>query len=100
MFKVITRNYSAEFERWTDALDAANALKPECKNWLQDIRIFDGDDLVWIYSRLHRYPQYIGAGTYNRLARLFIFEAMLEEELKQAAKQETQENQNQDNQMS
>lgn len=84
MFKVTTRNYSEEFERWTDALEAANALKPKCKSWLQDIRVFDGDDLVWIYSRLHRYPQYIGAGTYDRLARLFIFEAMLEEELKES----------------
>ncbi|MBF2076116.1 MAG: hypothetical protein IGS50_20475 [Synechococcales cyanobacterium C42_A2020_086] len=83
MFKVVTRNYSQSFERWTDALEAANALRPRC-NWLQDIRIFDGDDLVWIYSRLHLYPQYIGAGTYNRLARLFIFEAMLEQELAEA----------------
>jgi hypothetical protein len=83
MFKVITLDYSEQFERWTDALEAANALKPTC-NWLQDIRIFDGDDLIWVYSRLHRYPQYIGPGTYDRLARLFIFEAMLEEELKEA----------------
>lgn len=82
MFKVVTRDYSQEFERWTDALEAANALKPKCKSLLQDVRIFDNDELIWIYSRSHRYPQYIGAGTYDRLARLFIFEAMLEEELK------------------
>jgi hypothetical protein len=81
MFKVVTRNYSEAFERWTDALNAANALKPQCKSWLQDIRIFDGEELIWLYSRLHRYPQYIGPGTYDRLARLFIFETMLEEEL-------------------
>lgn len=87
MFKVVTRDYSQEFERWTDALEAANAQKPKCKSLLQDIRIFDGEELIWIYSRLHRYPQYIGAGTYDRLARLFIFEAMLEEELKEAAKE-------------
>jgi hypothetical protein len=89
MFKVITRNYSEQFERWTDALEAANALRPQC-NWLQDIRIFDEDDLVWVYSRLHRYPQYIGPGTYNRLARLFIFEAMLEEELRAESATEAQ----------
>jgi hypothetical protein len=82
MFKVVSRDYSQEFERWTDALNAANELKPTCKNWLQDIRIFDGSDLIWVYSRSHHYPQYIGAGTYDRLARLFLFETMLEEELK------------------
>jgi hypothetical protein len=81
MFKVVTPGYSEAFERWTDALNAANALKPKCKSWFQDIRILDGESLVWVYSRLHRYPQYIGAGTYDRLARLFIFEAMLEAEL-------------------
>jgi hypothetical protein len=74
-FKVATRGYSEEFERWTDALNAANALKPTCKSWLQDIRIFAGEELVWIYSRSHRYPQYVGAGNYDRLARLFILEA-------------------------
>lgn len=89
MFKVVTRDYSQEFERWTDALEAANVRKPKCKSLLQDIRIFDGEELIWIYSRLHRYPQYIGAGTYDRLARLFIFEAMLEEELKAEESKET-----------
>jgi hypothetical protein len=79
-FKVATRGYSEEFERWTDALNAANALKPKCKSWLQDIRIFAGEELVWIYSRSHRYPQYVGAGNYDRLARLFILESMQEEE--------------------
>jgi hypothetical protein len=105
MFKVVTRNYAQEFERWTDALEAANALKPKCKSLLQDIRVFDGEDLVWIYSRSHRYPQYIGAGTYDRLARLFIFETMLEEELKagetgpegdEAGTDETEENRTED----
>ncbi len=74
-FRVITRNYDRQFDRWTEALDAANALKLQCKSWLQDVRILEGDDLIWVYSRLHAYPQYIGAGTYNRLARLFLEEA-------------------------
>ncbi|NJR66347.1 MAG: hypothetical protein HC772_15140 [Leptolyngbyaceae cyanobacterium CRU_2_3] len=78
-FKVATRGYSEEFERWTDALNAANALKPKCKSWLQDIRIFAGEELVWVYSRSHTYPQYVGAGNYDRLARLFIWEAMQED---------------------
>jgi hypothetical protein len=78
MFKVVTRGYSQEFERWTDALNAANALKPTCKSWLQDIRIFLQGELIWVYSRSHTHPQYIGAGTYNRLARLFVQEAMEE----------------------
>ena len=79
MFRVLTRGYSEEFERWTDALEVANSLKPKCQSWLQDIRIYDGEDLIWVYSRSHAYPQYIGAGTYNRLARLFIEEAIAEE---------------------
>lgn len=82
MFTVITKDFNQEFERWTDALDTANRLKPKCKSLLQDIRILDDGELIWIYSRSHRYPQYIGPGTYDRLARLFVFEAMLEEELK------------------
>lgn len=80
MFKVVTQNYSAQFERWTDALNAANELKPKCKSWLQDIRIFFDDDLLWVYSRSHRYPQYIGPGTYDRLAKLFVLEALAEQE--------------------
>ncbi|MBE9102008.1 hypothetical protein [Vacuolonema iberomarrocanum] len=83
MFRVLTRGYSEDFERWTDALETANSLKPKCRSWLQDIRIFDGEDLVWVYSRSHAYPQYIGAGTYNRLARLFIQEAIAEETISQ-----------------
>ena len=85
MFRVLTRGYSEDFERWTDALETANSLKPKCRSWLQDIRIFDGEDLVWVYSRSHAYPQYIGAGTYNRLARLFIQETIAEETASQEA---------------
>jgi hypothetical protein len=79
MFRVITPGFSQEFERWTDALEAGKSLIPQCKSLTQDIRIFLFDELIWIYSRSHKYPQYIGAGTYDRLARLFIQEAIEEE---------------------
>ena len=79
-FRVATRGYSEEFERWTDALNAANALKPKCKSLLQDVRIFYGEELIWVYSRSHTYPQYIGAGIYDRLVRLFVEEARAEQE--------------------
>ena len=68
------KDYDREFERWTDALDAGNSLKPRCKGLLQDLRIFDDGELIWIYSRSHTYPQYIGAGVYDRLARQFLLE--------------------------
>jgi hypothetical protein len=74
MFKVVMKDYEREFERWTDALAAGNSLKPKCKSLLQDIRIFDEGELIWIYSRSHTYPQYIGAGVYDKLARLFLVE--------------------------
>lgn len=80
MFKVVTPRYSQTFERWTDALNTAKALIPECKSLTEDIRIFLFDDLVWVYSRLHKYPQYIGAGMYDRLARIFVQEAIAESE--------------------
>jgi hypothetical protein len=75
MFKVITPGFSQDFERWTDALNAAKSLKPNCKSLFEDIRIYEGEELVWVYSRNHTYPQYVGAGTYNRLALLFLKEA-------------------------
>jgi hypothetical protein len=74
MFRVVMKDYDREFDRWTDALAAGNALKSKCKSLFQDIRIFDEGELIWIYSRSHTYPQYIGAGVYNRLARLFLLE--------------------------
>ncbi|HEY9846829.1 MAG TPA: hypothetical protein V6D03_11605 [Candidatus Caenarcaniphilales bacterium] len=79
MFRVATRGFSQEFGRWTDALNTAKSLQPKLKSLLQDIRIFDGKDLVWVYDRLHVHPQYIGPGTYKRLALLFLQEAMEEE---------------------
>lgn len=85
MFKVVFQDNAQEFERWTDALEAGKALMPQCKKLTQDIRIYLFDDLIWLYSREHKYPKYIGAGTYDRLARLFIQETMEEEaELEQA----------------
>jgi hypothetical protein len=80
MFKVVTRNFSQEFVRWTDALNMANSLKPKCKSLFEDIRIFAGEELIWVYSRSHTYPQYIGAGTYRKLAMLFIEEAKQEQQ--------------------
>ncbi len=80
MFKVIAKNCNRDFERWTDALYHAKSLIPQCKSLFEDIRIFYGEDLIWIYSREYKYPQYIGAGTYDRLARLFILENTAEAE--------------------
>lgn len=74
MFRVFTKDYDCQFERWTDALDTGNSLKSKCKNLLQDIRIFEDGELIWVYSRSHTHPQYLGAGVYNRLARRFLLE--------------------------
>lgn len=74
MFRVFAKNCDRDFERWTDALYHAKSLIPQCKSLFEDIRIFYREDLIWIYSRSHKYPQFIGAGTYDRLARLFILE--------------------------
>ena len=79
MFRVVTKGFSQEFKRWTDAVHTANSLKPKCKSWFEDIRVFDGENLVWVYSLSHTYPQYIGPGTYRRLAILFLQEAAEEE---------------------
>jgi hypothetical protein len=80
MFRVVFQNSTAEFERWTDALEAGKALIPQCKKLSQDIRIYLFDDLIWLYSRENKFPKYMGAGTYDRLARLFLQEAMEEVE--------------------
>lgn len=79
MFRVITPGFEAEYVRWTDALHQANSLIPNCQGLFKDIRIYYGDNLIWLYSLSHKYPQYIGAGVYDKLARLFIQEAMEEE---------------------
>ena len=82
MFRVITPGFEEQFTRWTDALNKAKSLIPSCKSLFKDVRIYYGDNLIWIYSRSHKYPQYIGAGVYDKLARLFIQEAMEEEAAK------------------
>ncbi|HEY9699596.1 MAG TPA: hypothetical protein V6D10_20215 [Trichocoleus sp.] len=76
MFKVVTPRYSQEFERWTDALEAAKSLMPQCKGWTEDVRIYLLDEVIWVYSKSHKYPMYIGAGMYDRLAQLYIQEAI------------------------
>ena len=78
MFRVITSGFEAEYTRWTDALDRANSLIPNCRGLFKDIRIYYGDNLIWLYSRSHKYPQYIGPGIYDKLAKLFLTEAMEE----------------------
>jgi hypothetical protein len=75
MFKVVTPNFSQEFERWTEALNAAKSLMPNCK-WTETVKIYLCDELVWLYSREYKYPQYIGAGNYDRLVQLFIQETL------------------------
>jgi hypothetical protein len=79
MFRVIAPNIDEKFARWTDALNKANSLIPQCKSLFVDIRIYQGESLLWVYSRSHKYPQYIGAGTYDRLAKLFLIEAIEDE---------------------
>ncbi|MBE9048361.1 hypothetical protein IQ255_28905 [Pleurocapsales cyanobacterium LEGE 10410] len=79
MFRVITPGFEAKYDRWTDALNQANSLIPSCKGLFKDVRIYYGDSLIWLYSRSHKYPQYIGAGVYDKLAQLFVREALEEE---------------------
>lgn len=75
MFKVVTPDFSQEFERWTEALDAGKSLMSNCK-WTETVKIYLCDELVWLYSREYKYPQYIGAGNYNLLVKLFIQETL------------------------
>ncbi len=79
MFKVVTPGFSQEFERWTEALDAGKSLMPNCK-WTETVKIYLCSELVWLYSREYKYPQYIGAGNYNLLAKLFIQETLADAE--------------------
>lgn len=80
VFRVITPRFDQKYSRWIDALEAANSLMPECKSLLEDIRIYFGEEIIWVYSRSHKYPQYIGPGMYNKLANLFIQETLEEEQ--------------------
>lgn len=70
----MTPGYEQEFERWTDALENANAMRPQLKSWFKDIRILENGRPVWVYGRGRKHPEYLGPGTYDRLARLFMEE--------------------------
>ncbi|MEL7332624.1 MAG: dihydropteroate synthase [Cyanobacteria bacterium J06560_2] len=74
-FKIVTPGYEEEFERWTEALEKANSMKSSLKSWFKDIRILEDGRPVWVYGRGRSHPEYLGPGTYDRLARLFITEA-------------------------
>ncbi|NJM96771.1 MAG: dihydropteroate synthase [Phormidesmis sp. RL_2_1] len=84
-FKVVTPGFEQEFTRWTDALEKANAMKSSLKSWFKDIRILEGPQPtwkpVWVYGRGRSHPEYLGPGTYDRLARLFMTEAQAERAL-------------------
>ncbi|MGB7412891.1 MAG: hypothetical protein WA902_01670 [Thermosynechococcaceae cyanobacterium] len=74
VFKVTAPQFEQEFERWTDALEQAKALVPDCKGMFQEVRIIEDGELIWVKDRFHRYPQFLGPGTYRRLAMLFLQE--------------------------
>ncbi len=78
MFRVMTKGFSQDYDRWTDALDKANSLVPDCKGLFNEVRILEKGVLIWSYSRSHKYPMYIGGGVYDRLARRFVLENTLE----------------------
>jgi len=77
MFQVMTKGFSQDYDRWTDALDQANSLVPKCKSLFNEVRILEKGQLIWSYSRMYKYPMYIGAGVYDRLARRFVLENTL-----------------------
>ena len=73
-FKIVTPGFEQDYERWTDALEKANSMRPSLKSWFKDIRILEDGKPVWTYGRGRKHPEYLGPGTYDRLARLFIAE--------------------------
>jgi hypothetical protein len=83
MFRVVTKGFDQSFDRWTDALEAGNKLRPKCRSLLQDIRITENGNVVWVYSRSHAHPMYFGAGTYDRLVQLFVLENAPEQEVEE-----------------
>ncbi len=50
-------------------------MKSSLKSWFKDIRILEDGRPVWVFGRGRSHPEYLGPGTYDRLARLFITEA-------------------------
>ena len=75
-FKVVAPNVEQDYERWIDALEMAKSLIPSCKGLFQQVKILEEGKLIWAYDRFHRYPQFFGAGTYQRLARRFVLETL------------------------
>ncbi|MEL6471043.1 MAG: dihydropteroate synthase [Cyanobacteria bacterium J06623_4] len=96
-FKVVTPGFEETFERWTDALDKANSMKSSLKSWFKDIRILEdgprGWTPVWVYGRGRSHPEYLGPGTYDRLAMLFMAEGRAEAQAQ--AQQQSQQQVNQ-----
>jgi hypothetical protein len=80
MFRVLAKDVDQLFDRWSDALELANSLKPNCRSLLQDVRVLENNEVIWVYSRSHAHPMYIGPGTYQRLVRLFVLENTSAEE--------------------
>ena len=79
-FKIVTPGFEQDYERWTDALEKANSLRPSLRSWFKDIRILEDGKPVWVYGRGRKHPEYLGPGTYDRLARLFIKEQLIAEQ--------------------
>ena len=49
-------------------------MKSSLKSWFKDIRILEDGTPVWVFGRGRSHPEYLGPGTYDRLARLFMSE--------------------------
>ena len=84
-FKIVTPGFEQDYDRWTEALEKANSLRPSLKSWFKDIRILEDGKPVWVYGRGRKHPEYLGPGTYDRLARLFIEEQVAEQTASKAS---------------
>lgn len=53
-------------------------MRPSLNSWFKDIRILENAERgwapVWVFGRGRKHPEYLGPGTYDRLARLFMAE--------------------------
>jgi hypothetical protein len=76
MFTVRAKRYQQDYDRWVDALEAAKPLQAKC-GWFDEVQILEKGELVWVYSRGYKYPRFIGAGVYDRLAKRFALESTL-----------------------
>lgn len=61
-------------------------MRPQLKSWFKDIRILENGRPVWIYGRGRKHPEYLGPGTYDRLARLFLEEGRVNVDARSAIK--------------